>query len=119
MTKVMRVETLPQSAISSRLFEGADHGGVSLSFFLIDQPPGGGPDLHVHPYDEVFVVQEGEGTFTVGDETVVLEAEQIVVVTGGQPHKFSNSGVSRLRLVSIAPSRNVITEWRVETAESV
>ena len=60
MTRLIDVESLARSAISSRLFEGNDHGGVSLTFFLVDQLPGGGPALHVHPYDEVFIMQEGE-----------------------------------------------------------
>ena len=117
MIRVISVETLERSAISSRHFEGGDHGGVSLSFFLVDQPPGGGPGLHVHPYDEVFIVQEGQVTFTVGHESLVVGADQIVVAPGGQPHKFNNSGTARLRLISIAPSRRATTEWLVDQKE--
>jgi hypothetical protein len=35
---------------TASLFEGADHGGVALSFFLVETEPGNGPALHVHPY---------------------------------------------------------------------
>jgi hypothetical protein len=31
---------------------------------------GEGPRLHVHPYDEVFVVTEGRGRFFVGDAII-------------------------------------------------
>ena len=31
---------------------------------VVNAPPGGGPNLHTHPYEEVFVVQEGHATFT-------------------------------------------------------
>ena len=111
MTRVIGVESLPRSAISSRIFEGADHGGTSVTFFLVDQPPGGGPALHVHPYDEVFILQEGEATFTVGEESVVVSADQVVVAPAGQPHKFTNASAGPLRLVSIASSPTAITEW--------
>jgi quercetin dioxygenase-like cupin family protein len=37
---------------------------TGVSFILIDAPPGSGPKLHKHPHEEVFVVQEGEVTFT-------------------------------------------------------
>jgi hypothetical protein len=37
--------------------------GVSVSVIVVDAPPGGGPRLHRHPYEEVFVVQEGSATF--------------------------------------------------------
>ena len=39
-------------------FEGADHGS-GVSFFLARTPPGRGPRLHRHPYEETFVVHEG------------------------------------------------------------
>src|SRR5438552_9445037 len=67
--QVIDADMLQQSG--SWLFEGIDHGGVGLSFFLIDSLPGAGPDLHAHPYMEVFVVHEGEATFVVGDQSLV------------------------------------------------
>ena len=48
-------------------FEGYRNGGTDVSFIVIDAPPGIGPKLHRHPYEEVFVVQEGSVTFTVGE----------------------------------------------------
>jgi quercetin dioxygenase-like cupin family protein len=46
-------------------FEGYVYGGVDVLFYLSETAPGKGPGLHKHPYDEVFVVQEGELTFPV------------------------------------------------------
>jgi mannose-6-phosphate isomerase-like protein (cupin superfamily) len=85
------------------IFEGADHGGVGLSFFLVDSEPGAGPDLHVHPYVEVFVVHEGEATFLVGDESLVAVGGHIVVAPAEVPHKFQNTGSDRLRMTNIHP----------------
>lgn len=93
------------------LFEGADHGGVDLSFFLLDSPPGAGPPLHVHPYAEVFVVHEGEVTFVVGDESVSAVGGQVLVAPANRPHRFWNSGSAQLRTTNIHPSPNTITEW--------
>jgi hypothetical protein len=45
--------------------------------------------LHTHPYDEVFVVQEGDLTFTVGDVIVEAKGGQIVVAPAGTPHKVA------------------------------
>ncbi len=39
--------------------------------------------LHRHPYEEVFVVQEGTATFTAGDETIEAKGGQVVVVPAG------------------------------------
>ena len=42
-------------------FEGHLFGGsANVSIILIDMLPGDGPRLHSHPYEEVFIVQEGQ-----------------------------------------------------------
>lgn len=46
-----------------------------------------------------------------GGESLLVSADQVVVAPGGQPHKFTNTGAGRLRLISIAPSPTAITEW--------
>jgi hypothetical protein len=35
---------------------------AGVSFIVVDASPGGGPKLHGHPYEEVFVVQEPMGS---------------------------------------------------------
>ncbi len=91
-------------------FEGHNHD-AALSFIIIDAPPGSGPKLHKHPYEEVFVVQEGTVAFTAGDEVIEASGGQVVVVPAGVPHKFVNSGTGRLRQIDIHPSERFITEW--------
>jgi mannose-6-phosphate isomerase-like protein (cupin superfamily) len=88
-------------------FEGYRYADVNVSFFLVDTPPGTGPVLHTHPYEEVFVVQEGEATYTVGDDTIEVSAGQIVVAPANVPHKFVNSGTGPLRQVDIHPSGRI------------
>jgi mannose-6-phosphate isomerase-like protein (cupin superfamily) len=78
---------------------------------VVDAPPGGGPKLHRHPYEEVFIVQEGTATFTAGDETVEVKGGQVKVVPAGVAHKFVNSGEERLRQVDIHASERFVTEW--------
>ena len=87
------------------------HLGANVSVIVVDAPPGGGPKLHRHPYEEVFVVQEGNVTFTAGEETTEVEGGQVVVVPAGVPHKFVNSGTGRLRQVDIHASDRFVTEW--------
>ena len=92
-------------------FEGHRHGGTGVSFIVVDAPPGSGPGLHKHPYEEVFVVQEGDVTFTVEDETVEARGGQIVIVPAGVPHGFVNSGAGPLRQIDIHASGRFATEW--------
>src|ERR671916_1655442 len=71
---------------------GSLYGGAPASLIFFDGPPGSGPKLHRHPYPEIFVVQEGQATFTVGDATIEASGGQILVAPAGVPHKFVNSG---------------------------
>ena len=101
---------LPLSVIA-REFIGEDNGGVGISVLLIDAPPGHGPRLHRHAYEEVFIVQEGTGTFTAGDESTEAHAGEIVVVPPNTPHRFVNSGDGPLRQIDIHVSSRFVTEW--------
>jgi mannose-6-phosphate isomerase-like protein (cupin superfamily) len=91
-------------------FQGYHHD-ASVSFIVVDAPSGGGPRLHRHPYEEVFVVHEGSATFTAGEETIEVSGGQVVVVPAGMAHKFVNSGEERLRQVDIHASDRFVTEW--------
>lgn len=106
---VVRIESLPDSGNSYR-FDGAAHG-APVSFFLLHTKPGDGPGLHRHPYAETFVVQEGEATFTVGDDTIEARAGDIVVAPAETPHAFVNSGSAVLRSVNIHPAAEMQTVW--------
>jgi mannose-6-phosphate isomerase-like protein (cupin superfamily) len=90
--------------------QGHNHN-AAVSIIVVDAPPGGGPRLHRHPYEEVFVIQNGTATFTAGDETIEAQAGQVVIVPGGVPHKFVNTGPGRLYQVDIHASDQFITEW--------
>ena len=74
---------------------------------FVDAPPGGGSRLHRHPYEEVFVVQEGSATFTAGDDVIEATGGQVVVVPAGVAHKFVNSGAGRPIINALATRR-----WR-------
>lgn len=91
--------------------QGVEAGGVNASLIFIDNPPGQGPRLHRHPYHEIFILLEGQSTFTVGSRTLAAGAGQIVVVRPGVAHKFINSGTGLLRQIDIHASPKFITEW--------
>ena len=90
--------------------QGHNHN-AAISVIVVDAPPGSGPKLHRHPYEEVFVIQEGNVAFTAGDETVEATGGQVLVVPAGVAHKFTNSGTGRLRQVDIHASERFVTEW--------
>jgi mannose-6-phosphate isomerase-like protein (cupin superfamily) len=91
-------------------FVGADHG-AGICAILVDARPGAGPRLHRHPYEEVFIVQEGRATYVVGDRAYEVRAGDVVVVPAGEPHRFVNSGEGPLRQIDIHVSARFDTEW--------
>jgi quercetin dioxygenase-like cupin family protein len=103
MATPIAVAGLPGNLVGR--FEGREHGS-SVSFFIGTFDPGTGPGLHLHPYDETFIVEAGSATFTVAGETFELGAGQVAVVPANTPHKFvSGEG---FRLISIAPADHMI-----------
>ena len=89
--EILRFDEL-RNANNSREFEGADHGGAGVSFFLVDAAPGRGPSLHTHDYAEVFIVLEGQATFRGTDGEREVGAGPVVIVPAGEPHGFKASG---------------------------
>jgi mannose-6-phosphate isomerase-like protein (cupin superfamily) len=111
--KVLTQADLPFSRIS-REFVGADHGDIGVCLIFVDAPPGRGPSLHQHPYAEVFIVQEGEGTFASRDGERIVRAGEIVAIPAETPHRFVNSGDGPLKLIAVQPTPSFSTEWLEE-----
>jgi quercetin dioxygenase-like cupin family protein len=105
MARVIPIEDLRRSATAA-LYQGADDGAAA-SIFITEYQRGQGPDLHVHPYPEVFVVERGTARFTAGDEELVVEGGNVVVVPAETPHGFMGAGDDTLRVVSVHPSPTV------------
>ena len=91
-------------------FEG-ERFGVDVSFILVDMPPGSGVRLHEHPYAEIFIVQEGQASYTIGSAKVEVRAPRILIGPPATPHAFVNSGDGPLKQVDIHLSPNFITNW--------
>ena len=104
MATVIPLEQLRRSPTAA-LFEGRDE--VPVSIFVTRYERGQGPDLHLHPYPEVFVVETGTALFTAGDDELTAGAGHVVVVPAETPHGFKNPGDEVLRVVSVHPSPTV------------
>ena len=110
MTQIISKQDLPFDGYTWE-FQGYLHSNTNVSFIIVEAKPGEGPRLHSHPYEEVFIVQEGQASFTVGASTLEVVAGQVVVAPADLPHKFINSGTGMLRQVDIHVSPRFITTW--------
>ena len=104
MASVTPIADLRRSPTAA-LFEG--RGEAPVSIFITEYDRGGGPDLHFHPYPEVFVVQAGTAEFTAGDEKLTVPAGNVVVVEAETVHGFKSVADDKLRVVSVHPSPTV------------
>jgi mannose-6-phosphate isomerase-like protein (cupin superfamily) len=102
---LIKHDTLPNGNL-----RGEDHG-ASISLILDESEPGHGPRLHRHTYDETWVVIEGSLTFHAGDQQLSAGPGDIVIVPPDTPHKFTNNGPGRSKLVCIHAHPTFETEW--------
>ena len=72
-------------------------------YCLIDMhiPPGGGPPLHRHDFEESFTVIEGEIETTFRGEKTTVHTGQIVSIPANAPHSFTNAAENAARLLCI------------------
>ena len=85
--------------------DGERLGTSATVLFYTTDEVGGGPPLHVHDYDEIFIVRQGRARFFVGDEEIEAEAGDVLLGPAGVPHRFVNLGPGRLETtdVHVAP----------------
>jgi mannose-6-phosphate isomerase-like protein (cupin superfamily) len=115
MHRVIRAGEIARSRGGTLTFEGEGYGS-GVSFFLVDNEPGAGPDLHKHPYSETWIVRSGKARFTADGEELEAGPGDILVVGAETPHKFKNVGPDRLDIVCIHSSPRMI---QVELEEEV
>jgi quercetin dioxygenase-like cupin family protein len=110
VVEILSYEQLQSPRSTAQVFNGSEHD-VDVSFFVNHAEPGKVVSRHRHPYPEVFVVQDGEATFTVEGDEVHASGGQIIVVPAGAAHGFRVTGDRTLEMVSIHPAAEMETEW--------
>ncbi len=102
MPKVLdRADWATHPSLWKGRIEGQSLGtGVTILFYSTEEV-GVGPRLHVHHYDEIFILREGRALFSIGEERFEAEAGQVVFAPAGLPHKFRNLGPGRLETTDI------------------
>jgi mannose-6-phosphate isomerase-like protein (cupin superfamily) len=96
---------IPRSPSGTLTFEGEPHGS-GVSFFLVYNQPGEGPDLHRHPYSETWIVRSGKALIRADGQEFEAGPGDIAVVGPDTPHMFKNIGTERLDIICIhAPPR--------------
>ena len=80
------------------LLRGKDTAG---RYGLIDMhvPPGGGPPLHRHDFEESFTVLEGEIEALFRGQHLTVRAGEVINIPANAPHKWKNVSDRAARLL--------------------
>lgn len=107
MITITNREAVTSGDSQTAIFTGREHD-ADVSFFWMDEPVGGGPEFHWHPYAETWVVLAGQVCIETQEEELQATAGDIVTVTAQTVHRFRNTGHSKLRMICIHPSPEII-----------
>lgn len=113
MYRVIRSGELPPNENGTVKFEGQAYGS-GVSFYLVNNEPGAGPDLHTHPYSETWIVRRGRARIIADGEEIEAGPGDIIVVGPGTRHRFRNVGDERLEITCIHASPDMIQEQAEE-----
>ena len=108
--KLIDINSLKTPGQEVVTFQGVKHG-ANVSFFIVHFSPGKGPKKHRHPYEETFIILEGEIEAIVDDEPKTLSENNIVIIPAGTWHEFKNRSDKTVFMVNIHPVPEMITEW--------
>lgn len=91
----------PWQGISVTPISGDEHGLDGFSLILAETESGGEMPVHSHPYQEVSIVTEGIGRWTVGERSYTAGPGDIVIAPANMQHMFVNEGTEMMRHTSI------------------
>ena len=107
--KIIDINTMIPPGWESAKFQGFEHG-ADVSFFVVYVSTGNGPDKHRHPYEETFVILDGNIEFIVDGETTMIEGGKIAIVPANTWHEFKNRSETPALTVNIHPAPKIIQE---------
>jgi quercetin dioxygenase-like cupin family protein len=81
------------------------------SFFIVQFSPGKAPAKHRHPYEETFIILEGEIEAIVDGETQKIGSGKIAIIPQSTWHEFKNRSDKPAFMINIHPVSKMITEW--------
>ncbi|HKP19648.1 MAG TPA: cupin domain-containing protein [Gaiellaceae bacterium] len=85
--------------------------GSPHSVVYLEVDPGRRIPLHTHNAEEVFVVLQGTGVVTAGDEQWAASPGAIAVAPAFVRHGWENTGSETLKLVAFLGANVLITEF--------
>ena len=108
--KIIDIAGLKSPGGESATFQGFEYG-AGVSFFVVESSSGKGPAKHRHPYEETFVIFEGQIEVIVDDQAHLVGGGQIVIIPANTWHEFKVRSDGKVFMVNLHPVPKMITEW--------
>ncbi|MDH6216890.1 cupin domain-containing protein [Streptomyces pseudovenezuelae] len=113
--QIVKRHTLPtvqiNGEVAAYIFNASKYPDATVSAFIVDVAAAAGPPRHLHPYEEIFIIVEGTVRLESDGKEIDATPDDICVVPAGVPHKFTNLGPGRARMVNIHAAQDVVTEF--------
>jgi quercetin dioxygenase-like cupin family protein len=93
----MRTALLVYSGITVKMMIDRDLGAELQTMFMVQYRPGGFAGAHDHPFEETYLILEGETDAAFDGEPYHLERGDVAWAGVGCVHEFSNSGPGNVR----------------------
>ncbi|MDQ4058459.1 MAG: cupin domain-containing protein, partial [Actinomycetota bacterium] len=93
----MRTALLVYSGISVKMMVDTDLGAQLSTMFMVQYEPKGLAGTHDHPFEETYLILEGEVDATFDDHRYTLTAGDVAFAGVGCVHGFSNPADSTVR----------------------
>lgn len=100
-TKISHAEWTAQNHFWDGKFEGKDIGVPITVLFYTEEKINGGTGWHVHDYDELFIVRQGNVLFTIGEQQIEAKTGDILFGPANIPHKYHNIGPGVMETLDI------------------
>jgi quercetin dioxygenase-like cupin family protein len=93
----MRTALLVYSGISVKMMVDPDLGAFLATMFMVQYEPGGFAGAHDHPFEEAYLILEGEVEAKLDGRTVRLGPGDIAFAGVASTHEFKNVGQGPVR----------------------
>lgn len=76
---------------AKKLFDAIDQKIINGSIAYLQKDGGGPIEVHTHEHNHLFIVVKGEAKLLLGDQTIILPANQSYLADGKIPHSVWNN----------------------------